>query len=268
MGKILPLLALAIGLASAAQTQAHGLHFDNDHCGYTTDYDIRVNADGIAFDRQGRPPANVFMHDGQLRVDGRTVALSAADADRLRQYEGEVRQLLPAVAGIVREALDIGFSAMTMVATTFAAHGEQRDELLQRLNRKHAAALRQVDRGIGSGVWKQDDIADVIEDGVQSSVSEMVGTITASAVSAALSGDDTRVAALQARADSLEQAIEQEVDARADRLGQRAQALCPRLTALERQQQQWQFRLGDGSRLQLLSRTTGHGDAALAGAGR
>lgn len=135
---------------------------------------------------------------------------------------------------------------MTMVATTFVVQGEQRDELLQRLNRKHAAAPRLVDRGIGSGVWKQNDIADVIEDGVESSVSKMVGTITASAVSAALSGDDARVAALQARTDSLEKAIEQEVDARADRLGQRAQALCPRLTELEQLQQQWQFRLGDG----------------------
>ena len=269
MGKILPLLALALGLASAAQTQAHDLHFDNDHCGYTTDYDIRVTPDGIAFDRQGRPAASVFMHDGRLRVDGRPVALSAADADRLRQYEGDVRQLLPAVAGIVREGLDIGFSAMTMVATTFAANGEQRDKLLQRLNRRHAAALRQVDDGIGSGVWKQSDIADTIEDGVESGVSEMVGTITASAVSAALSGDDARVAALQARADSLEKTIEQEVDARADRLGQRAQALCPRLSELEQLQQQWQFRLGDGSRLQLLSRTSARKDeAALAGAGR
>lgn len=88
MGKILPLLALAIGLASAAQAQAHGLHFDNDHCGYSTDYDIRVNADGIAFDRQGRPPASVFMHDGQLRVDGRLVVLSAADAECYLRWPG------------------------------------------------------------------------------------------------------------------------------------------------------------------------------------
>jgi hypothetical protein len=258
MRKTLSLLTLAAGMAFGAQTQAHGLHFNSDHCGYSTDYDVRLNADGIAFDREADEPTRVFMHDGQLRVDGKRVELSAADAGRLRDYEGEVRKLLPEVVGIVREGLDIGYSAMTTVATTFAANGEQRDELLQRLNRKHAAALRAVDRGIGSGVWKQDEVANVIEDGVQSAVSEMAGTITASAVRVALSGDDAKVADLQARADSLEKTINREVDARADRLGQRAQALCPRLTELDQLQQQWQFRLGDGSRLQLLRRTSGH----------
>jgi hypothetical protein len=259
MRKTLSLLTLAAGMALAAQTQAHGLHFDNDQCGFTTRYDVRVNAQGIAFDRMGGKPASVFMHDGHLRVDGQPLAVSGADAERLRQYEDQVRALLPEVAGIVREGLDIGFSAMTTVATTFAENGEERSELLDRLNRKHAAALEKVDQGIGSGVWKQHDMADVVEDGVQSAVSEMAGTVTANAVKAALSGDEAKVAALEARADSLDKTIDREVDARADRLGERAEALCPRLTALEQLQQQFQFRLGDGSRLQLLSREHDHG---------
>ncbi len=262
MRKTLSLLTLAVGMAFGMQAQARGMHFDNDQCGFTTSYDVRVNAAGIAFDRAGDKPASVFMHDGQLRVDGRPLALSDADAERLREYEGQVRALLPEVAGIVREGLDIGFSAMTTVATTFAENGEEREQLLDRLNRKHAAALRQVDQGIGSGVWKQHEVAGVIEDGVQSAVSEMAGTVTANAVKAALSGDETKVAALEARADSLDKSIDREVDARADKLGERAQALCPRLTQLEQLQQQFQFRLGDGSRLQLLSREPAHDGGA------
>lgn len=258
MRKTLTLLTLAVGMVFAAQTQARGVHFDNDQCGFSTRYDVHVNALGIAFDHAGGKPASVFMHDGHLRVEGQPLAVSSADAERLRQYENQVRALLPEVAGIVREGLDIGFSAMTTVATTFAENGEERSELLDRLNRKHAAALKQVDQGIGAGVWKQHDMAGVIEDGVQSAVSEMAGTVTANAVKAALSGDESKVAALQARADSLEKTIDREVDARADRLGERAEALCPRLTALEQLQQQFQFRLGDGSRLQLLSRERDH----------
>jgi hypothetical protein len=254
MRKTLSLLILAAGMVVGAQVQAHGLQFDNDQCGFTANYDVRVNADGIAFDRGSGEPTSVFMHDGRLRVDGKGVALSDADAGRLRQYEGEVRALLPEVAGIVREGLDIGFSAMTVVATTFAENGEDRTRLLERLNRNHAAALEQLDQGIGHGVWKRHEVAQVIEDGVQNAVSDMVGTVTASAVKAALSGDQAKVAALEARADSLDKTIDREVDARADKLGERAQALCPRLTELEQLQQQWQFRLDDGSRLQLLSR--------------
>ncbi|MHB1057473.1 MAG: DUF2884 family protein [Rhodanobacter sp.] len=263
MRKTLTLLTLAVGMAVGAQAQAHGLHFDNDQCGFTTNYDVRVMRDGIAFDRESGEPTRVFMHDGQLRVNGKRVALSDADAKRLQQYEGSVRGLLPEVAGIVREGLDIGFSAMTAVANTFAENGEERTRLLDRLNRNHAAALRQLDQGIGSGVWKQHEVADVIEEGVQSAVSDMVGTVTANAVKAALSGDEAKVAALEARADSLDKTIDREVDARADRLGERAQALCPRLTALEQLQQQLQFRLDDGSRLQLLSREKDHDGEAV-----
>lgn len=268
MRKTLSLLTLAAALTLTAQTQARGLHFDNDQCGFSTSYDVRVNADGIAFDHQGGRPSSVFMHDGQLRVDGRPVVLSAADAQRVRQYEGQVRALLPEVAGIVREGLDIGFSAMTAVATTFAENGEEREQLLERLNRKHAAALEQIDRGLGDGIWKQHEVAGVFEEGVQSAASEMAGTVTASAVKAALSGDESKMAALEARADSLEKTIDREVDARADRLGERAQALCPRLTELEQLQQQFQFRLGDGSRLQLLSRERGNDGNALPARGK
>lgn len=262
MRKTLSLLTLAAGMIAGAQVQAHGLHFNNAQCGFTTNYDVWVKADGIAFDRRAGEPTRVFMHDGQLHVDGKRVALSDADAGRIRQYEGEVRELLPEVATIVREGLDIGFSAMTTVATTFAENGEDRTRLLDRLNRNHAQALRQVDQGIGSGVWKQDQVANVVEQGVQSAVSDMVGTVTANAVKAALSGDQAQVAALEARADSLDKTIDREVDARADKLGERAQALCPRLIGLEQLQQQLQFRLGDGSRLQLLSRERNHDDDA------
>lgn len=260
MRKTLSLLTLVVGMTLGAQVQAHGLHINNDQCGFTTNYDVRVNASGIAFDREDGKPASISMHDGRLRVDGKQVALSDADAERVRQYEGQVRALLPEVAGIVREGLDIGFSAMTTVATTFAENGEERERLLGRLNRNHAAALRQIDQGIGSGVWKRHEMADVIKEGVEGTVSEMVGTVTANAVKAALSGDQSKVAALEARADSLDKSIDKEVDARADKLGQRARALCPRLTALEQLQQQLQFRLGDGSRLQLMSREKKHDD--------
>jgi hypothetical protein len=258
MRKTFSLLTLAVGMILAAQVQAHGLHINNDQCGFTTNYDVRVNPAGIAFDREAGQPTSIFMHAGRLLVDGKPVAVSDADAGRLRLYEGQVRALLPEVAGIVREGLDIGFSAMTTVATTFAENSEERQHLLERLNRNHVAELRQIDQGIGSGVWKQHEMTDVIEQGVEGTVSEMVSTFTANAVKAALSGDQSKVAALQARADSLDKSIDKEVNARADRLGQRAEALCPRLTTMEQLQQQLQFRLSDGSRLQLLSREKDH----------
>ncbi|MGN6381815.1 MAG: DUF2884 family protein [Dyella sp.] len=255
MRKTLSLLTLAIGVAFGSQAQAHDRLVHVDHqCSFSTDYDVRVDAAGVAFSRDDGAPTKVFMHDGQLRVDGRPVDVSAADAVRLRDYERSVRALLPEVAGIAREGLDIGFSALTAVATTFAEDGDERSRLLARLNRDHAKALSRIDAGLGSGVWTQHDLGDTIGDSVEGAVSELVSTVTAGAVKAALSGDQARIAALEARADSLDKTIEKEVDARADQLEVRAQALCPKLSALDQLQQQLDFRLPNGAALQLIGR--------------
>lgn len=249
---ILPLLiALAVGTV-AVPAAAGDITINTDHCNVNTSYDVSVDDVGVRFQRDFGTPSKVFMHDGQLRVDGHAVTVSRADAQSLRQYEHEVRQALPEMAAIAHEGVDIGFSALTTVAATFANAGVDRDDLMERLNRKHADALRRIDQTLGHGQWKQDAIADVIENTVEDAVPELVGTVTAGAVKAALSGDQAQIAALEARADSLEESIDREVNARADQLGVRAQGLCKRLAAMDALQQQWRFRLRNDARLQLM----------------
>lgn len=247
----LPLL-LALGMAVAAPAMAGEIHFDHSQCDYDTSYDVFVTDAGVRFARDEGTPSKVFMHDGRLRVDGRDVAVSAADADSLRRYEAEVRAAVPEVAGIAREGLDIGFSAMTTVAATFAQDGDQRSEVIERLHRKHAAALRSINNTLGRGEWRQGALGDMIGDAIEDSVQELVSTVTAGAVKAALSGDKTQLAALEARADSLEDSIERNVDERADKLSDRADLLCRKFDAMNDMQAQWQFRLDNGKSLELL----------------
>ena len=245
-------LALAAGSTFGSPLQAHDFHGSMGHCSFNTDYDVRISDAGIAFSRDDGTPGRVFMHDGTLRIDGKPVTVDAADAARLRSYEHSVRALVPEVASIARDGLDIGFDALTTVATTFAEDGESRSRLIDRLNRSRTRAMAQLDAGIGSGVWTRQAMEDSFEGGIQDAVSELVGTVTAGAVKAALSGDQEKIAALEARADSLDKAIDKEVDARADRLEARAETLCPRLHELDQLQQQFTFRLPDGSPLQLI----------------
>jgi hypothetical protein len=245
--------ALAAGIALGGEAQAHDIHINDDNCGYSTDYDVLVMPDGIDFQSAAGRPKHVFMHDGQLRVDGRDVSVSADDATRLRAYEMQVRVVLPEVAGIAREGVNIGFAAMRTVLLTFAENNDERQDMVGRLDQNHRLALARIDEGLGKGVWKQHDMADVIEGSIQSSVSDLVGQVTGAAVKAALSGDQSKVAALEARANSLDATIDKEVNARAAQLDQHAAALCPRLTALDQLQQQMQFRLQDGSRITLLT---------------
>ena len=251
--------AFVLGLAASPALWAHSLHVADAGCGYDTDYDVQVTDAGIRFERDHGKPAEVFLSDGRLRVDGREQAVSPADALRLRRYESQVRALLPEAAGVARDGVDIAYSALTTVVATFADSPEQRERLVDRLNARHAEALQRVDRGLGSGVWRVRDLEALLESGVEDAVGDLVGTVAAGAVEAALSGDHARMAALEARAESLDRSIDREVDRRSERLERRAKAMCPRLDELAQLEQDFQFRLADGSRLDLIERDRVHG---------
>ncbi|GLQ48082.1 hypothetical protein GCM10007862_31330 [Dyella lipolytica] len=245
--------AIVLGLAAAGGAQAADSHTHHLQCNYNSDYDVQIKPDGIAFTRDHGHPGDVFIHDGQLRVDGRATPVSAEDAARLREYEQHVRELLPAMALIARDGVDIGYSALTTVVATLADNGDERTRMLQELRDRHTDALQQIDGSLGHGFWKAGDDGEAFGDNMQRTVADLVGNVTRDVVRDALSGDPNKLAALQARTDALDATIDKAVDAPANKLAQRAEALCPQFGELERLQQQFQFRLSDGGRLQLLT---------------
>ncbi|MHA6205064.1 DUF2884 family protein [Dyella soli] len=249
---------MAATLAFAGGACAGDVHFGDGNCGYTSDYDVHASQDGVDFRRDSGRPTQVFMHDGRLWVDGRDVAVSADDATRLRAYESQLRGLLPEIASIARQGVDMGFAAMRTVLLTFADNDDERRGMLRRLDDNHRQALARIDASLGQGVWQRHAMDDMVADSVQASVSDLAGKVAGSAVKAALSGDESKVAALQARAESLDQSMDREMSRQAEQLDKRAEALCPRLVALDHLQQQLQVRLQDGARLQLLSHDADH----------
>ncbi|GLQ95594.1 DUF2884 family protein [Dyella mobilis] len=246
---LVPMLALAV-VGSAQATGVHDFHLQ---CNYSSDYDIQIQSDGLMFTRDSDHPRSIFMHDGQLRLDGRTVAVSRDDVVRLRQYEQQVRDLVPMMAGIARDGLDLGYAALTTVAATLDDNGDDRSEMLQSLRDRHEEAVQQVDDTLGRGTWKAGDAGEIFNDNMQKTIAELVGRVTGNAVSDALSGDANRLASLQARANALDGTLDKAIDEPAEKLGQRAQGLCPRLASLEQLQRQFDFRLDGGERLQLLA---------------
>ncbi|MDR6938049.1 DUF2884 family protein [Luteibacter sp. 3190] len=259
-----PLIAIAIAttaaFASASASAAGGASFSTDTCryDYSTPFDVDVTAAGLSFHRTDGSPAKVFLHDGTLRVDGKPVMVSDADAVALRRYEDGVRKLVPEVAAIAREGVSMSYEAMTSVTLTFA-EGDQRAEILEKLKRKQADSLRSIDEGIGAGHWSSNRMAETVAGSVSDGVGELVGSVTSSAVTAALSGDTSKVAALQARADSLDKSLNREMNKRSRALESRTATICPRLDALAELQRAWKVRLPDGKPLELMTIKPKHG---------
>lgn len=258
------LLSFATVFALAAVGGVHATDGHSHHlsCAFNSAYDIQVQAGGIAFTRNSGAPARIFMHDGALQVDDRTVAVSAADAARLRDYEAQVRELVPAVAAIARDGVEVGYSALTTVVATLAENGDERTRLLHELRERHNEAVQHIDSTFGHGLWTAGGENDLFGTHLQDTVEDLVSNVTADVVKGALSGDSSRLAALQARTSALQATLGKAVNAPADELGQRAEALCPHFSRLEQLQQQFQFRLPNGERLQLISQDMDRPDKA------
>jgi hypothetical protein len=245
--------AIAFVLAATAG-QATAFNVSTDTCkhDYSTPYDVDITTAGLSFHRADGVPADIFLHDGALRVDSKAVVVSRADADALRRYEAGVRALMPQVAAIAREGVELGFSAMTTVTLSFA-DGDQRGRMLEKLKRKQIEALHEIDEGVGAGHWSGDRMTETVAGSVSDSVGELVGSVTSSAVTVALSGDASKVAALQARAESLDKAMDHEMSKRSKALEAKSNAICPQLNDLASLQQGWGVRLPDGKSLELMS---------------
>lgn len=250
-------LAGSLAMLVAAQAAAHDLHVGNQQCGYASSYDVQVTPTGLDFSRQGSHPAHVFMHDGTLRVDGKAVTVTSADAARLRAYEGGMRALLPQMAGIANDAIGMAFDALSTVAATLGGSQHHRDALVERLNRQRRLALRAIAQHMNAQRWDQQGFGAALAQPVTEASNDLAHSLTRSVLWAVLTGHGADV---EARADAIDGAVDKAMDQRSGELEARAEAICPRLASLDKLQQQLDFRLADGSPLQLLTHTRKEAD--------
>jgi hypothetical protein len=244
-------LVFAVLLGAAAPTAAYA-HAHIHDCGLSSDYSLSIEPDRLVFKRHAGTPAEIAIANGTLRVDGSLVATDAADAERLRNAEREVRALVPEVKGIARDAIAIAFDAVGQVAAAFAHDGAA-----ARRSAAHIAALaRELDRKIAEtnrfDHWDDADIDRLVDSTIEAVVPEIVGNVTAEALKVAFTGDEAAAAELEARADGIEKSVERAVEKQVAGLESRAMGVCSRLRALDRVQSDLDVRLPDGSRLDLV----------------
>ncbi|HEX5123713.1 MAG TPA: DUF2884 family protein [Rhodanobacteraceae bacterium] len=244
------LLAAALGAAVSIPAFAHTHIHD---CDVSSAYSLTIKPDRLVFKRHAGTPAEIEISNGTLRVDGTLVATNAADTQRLRDAEQEVRALVPEMKGIARDAVAIAFDAVGQVAAAFAHDGAA-----ARRSAEHIAALgREIDRKImetdSFDHWEDADIDRLVGSTVEAVVPEIVGNVTAEALKVAFTGDEAAAAELEARANGIEKSVDRAVEKQAAQLEARATGICSRLKALDRVQSDMDVRLPDGSKLNLVS---------------
>jgi hypothetical protein len=245
------LLALALAATVPAAAFAHS-HLHVGDCGVHSDYSLSIKPDRLVFTKKSGTPGEVEIAHGTLTVDGSLVAVNDADAKRLRDAEREVRALVPEIKDIARDAVAIAFDAVGQVAAAFARDGDRARASAERI----AKLGREIDRKIAEtdsfDHWQDADIDRLVDTTVEAVVPEIVGNVAAEALKVAFTGDQAAAAELEARASGIEKSVDRAVAKQAAALEGRVDALCPRLRALERVEDDLDVRLADGSRLDLV----------------
>jgi hypothetical protein len=241
-------------LAMFALPALAGTTLDSDECNLDSDWSLKPADSALAFSREGdAKPGRVELSGGVLRVDGREIALSAADRDRLRAYERTVRELIPEVQEIALDAIEIAFVAVDEVARGFAGDDpDQYARTAEKLATARITARRHIEDAFEGRGWSEAEVERLVEEAVTEMVPVLVSDVVATAVRVALSGDEAAAEALEARAERLEREIETKVEGRAKELERRAEGLCVRLVELDRLEADLDVEIAPGQRFDLV----------------
>ncbi len=238
------MLSAALALSALSMPAAAGVSM----CDFDSDYSVQLRGGDLRFHRGHGAPAELLIAGGRLYADGVEQPLAADDRQRLLQFEQALRALVPQVTELALDSVALATTAIGEVAKVF---DDRPDSGLQaRIDRIQQDLAANIEQAVRNGELVPHDFEDDIEQLVGEFVPVLVGNVTSAAVAAALSGDQSKVRAIEERARLIEQTIEREVEAQAAEIERRAEALCPLMAELH--DLQAPLRLANGEPLDLL----------------
>jgi hypothetical protein len=240
---------LALALLAAGAVQAHDTG-KNVGCDINSDYSFSTHGQAFVFEQKEAAPHHIALGGGKLFVDGREADLSEADRARLRQFEGEIRALLPEVQQVSREAIDIAFTALVEVAQTLSSKPA---ESVKKLKQAQALAQKEL-QGSPQRLFGRDhepDVDRIIEPILADFIPEVTGGAVRLAMKAVFADDQER-RKLEARMQRMQRTLHDKVETRAKALEPRAEAMCRRLRALDSLDNQLEYRLPNGNVIEFL----------------
>lgn len=238
--------------ALCASAASAGIDLGQVDCRVHSDYSLTIKPDSLVFARADGHRADVVIAHGTLHVDGREVAVAAADRQRLLDIERGVRTSVPEVKAIAHAAIGIAFEAVGEVSAAFARDAQAARASAQRMSQAAHDLHARIDASDSFAGWQSADVEHLLGGAVESMVGEIAASVAARAVTVALSGDEKAAADLEARADGIEKNVDRIVARHTRDLEERALGLCSRVRSLASIESQLDLRLSDGSRLALV----------------
>ncbi|XQF91167.1 YggN family protein [Pseudoalteromonas espejiana] len=242
-------LLLVSALICAPAAMAHndndsGISFSNEQCNVEFKNDVRIKPSELeiftAFNQFMR-----FNNNGDLTVNGEEVSINSEQRQALTQYSDTLRTQLPEVANIALDGVKIAGVALEEVANAFNIDGlNDLSGLMDGIKVEVENTFYQQGTFVmGQQSFDQfgenfeQQFEQQIETVVESAVMQSMGSILVALGSELMcSGGD--MDAFEQRMENMGEQIEEKVELHANKLEQRAHALCDNFADIAQQEQQ------------------------------
>lgn len=237
----------ARGQADDASAGGHGhrVQLSSSHCSLSTPFNVLADSGGIWLYRGDGLPREIFFHAGELSVDHQLQQISADDAQRLQAMETQARQLMPQVAGIAHDVIDLSYDALGGVVEVMTGSWLN----ARKIERLRTRASVYVDDTLGKGRWEQQAFDGNFERYVEQEAEAFKGSIGRHLMWQIMTG---RADGIDQRAQAMDGQLDAKLDARAATIDVKADALCTQVQSLRRLQDALQYRY-QGQPLQMLT---------------
>lgn len=223
----------------------HRAQVSSQQCGLGTPFNVLADSGGIWLYRDSDWPREIFFHGGELSIDHKLQQTSTADARRLWEMEQRTRALMPQVAGIAYQVIDLSYDALGGVIEVMTGSALN----ARKIKRLRKRARAYVDGTLGKGRWEQKAFDGNFANYVEHEAEQFKGSIARHMLWQIVTG---RSDGIDKRAQQMEGQLDARLDAQASTIEASANALCTQVQALRQLEGALEFRY-QGKRLQLLA---------------
>lgn len=218
--------------------------FNNEQCNVEFKNDVRIKPDELEIFTANKQTMQ-FNTNGNLTINGESVALNHSQQKALTQYSDSLRTQLPEVANIALEGVKIAGVALQEVANAFNIDGlDNISSLMDDIKLEIQNTFYQQDTFVmGQQSFNQfgenfeQQFEQQIETDVESAVMQSMGSILV-ALGSELLGSGGDMQAFEQRMENMGTQIEEKVEQHADALEKRANALCENFANIAKQEEQ------------------------------
>jgi hypothetical protein len=217
-------------------------------CDARSDYQVSMSGQAFVFENNDGRNTRVVLGGGQLYINGKQTAVSAADQKSLDGFEAELRLLVPESRQVVTEAVNIAFDALGAVSVALSGNAGKSTEY----DKARAKAVASANDPTRLPIFNDQSMRGIVEPIVSEFVPDIVGSALGFAMKAIFAGEE-KAAAMETRMNAMEKDLDARIDAREKALEPLAEGMCKRIQRMDALDNALEVRLPNGKPIDFLS---------------